>query len=69
MLATGSGAASRSIMGTAVFFGMLVATAVGVFIYPALFVLVQRLSGAKTPVAASTGPPAAAPASSHGGGH
>jgi HAE1 family hydrophobic/amphiphilic exporter-1 len=43
MLATGSGAASRAIMGTAVFFGMLVATIVGVFIYPALFVLVESL--------------------------
>jgi HAE1 family hydrophobic/amphiphilic exporter-1 len=69
MLATGSGAASRSIMGTAVFFGMLVATFIGVFIYPALFVLIQRLAGSKTPVAASAGPPAAAPAPSHGGGH
>jgi hypothetical protein len=44
MLASGSGAASRATMGTAVFFGMLVATIVGVFIYPALFVLIEWLS-------------------------
>jgi HAE1 family hydrophobic/amphiphilic exporter-1 len=43
MLATGSGAASRVTMGTAVFSGMLVATCLGVFIYPALFVLVDAL--------------------------
>jgi HAE1 family hydrophobic/amphiphilic exporter-1 len=64
MLATGSGAASRAIMGTAVFFGMLVATIVGVFIYPALFVLVESLvrrRQAATPVVTE---PAA-----EGGGH
>jgi HAE1 family hydrophobic/amphiphilic exporter-1 len=44
MLATGSGAASRAVMGTAVFWGMLVATIIGVFIYPALFVLVDWLA-------------------------
>jgi HAE1 family hydrophobic/amphiphilic exporter-1 len=44
MLASGSGAASRTIMGTAVFFGMLVATVVGVFIYPALFVFVDTVT-------------------------
>jgi len=44
MLATGSGAASRAVMGTAVFFGMLVATLIGVFVYPALFVLVEFIA-------------------------
>jgi HAE1 family hydrophobic/amphiphilic exporter-1 len=44
MLATGSGAASRAVMGTAVFFGMLVATVIGIFIYPALFVLIDTVS-------------------------
>jgi multidrug efflux pump subunit AcrB len=44
MLATGSGAASRVTMGTAVFFGMLVATIVGILIYPALFVLIETLA-------------------------
>src|SRR4029077_15982210 len=51
MLATGSGAASRAVMGTAVFFGMLVATFVGVFIYPALFVLVELVTRRRVAVA------------------
>ena len=42
-LATGSGANSRQIMGTAVFWGMLVATVAGVFLVPALYVFVERL--------------------------
>jgi len=44
MLATGSGAASRSTMGTGVVFGMSIATAVGLFIIPVCYVFVQRLS-------------------------
>ena len=49
MLASGSGAASRSTMGTGVVFGMTIATAVGLFIIPVCYVFVQRLSerGAK----------------------
>ncbi|HEX7896729.1 MAG TPA: multidrug efflux RND transporter permease subunit [Planctomycetota bacterium] len=39
MLATGAGAVSRVIMGSAVFWGMLVSTVVGVFIIPGLYVL------------------------------
>ena len=42
-LATGSGANSRQIMGTAVFWGMLVTTVAGVFLIPALYVFVDRL--------------------------
>jgi len=57
MLATGSGAASRAVMGTAVFFGMLVATFVGVFIYPALFVLVDTIASGRKPRKASIAPP------------
>jgi len=45
VIADGSGANSRRVMGTAVFSGMLVATFLGVFIIPALFVIVERLSG------------------------
>lgn len=41
MLATGSGANARQIMGTAVFWGMLVATVAGVFLIPALYVWVE----------------------------
>ncbi|MHC1764518.1 MAG: efflux RND transporter permease subunit [Verrucomicrobiia bacterium] len=60
MLATGSGAASRSTMGTGVVFGMSIATAIGLFIIPVCYVFVQRLSeGRKKPEpAAVSGPPA-----------
>ena len=37
MRASGSGAASQNVMGTAVVFGMLVATMIGLFIIPGLF--------------------------------
>ena len=43
MLATGSGAASRSTMGTGVVYGMTIATAVGLFIIPVCYVFVQRI--------------------------
>jgi HAE1 family hydrophobic/amphiphilic exporter-1 len=72
MLASGSGAASRAAMGAAVFWGMLVATFVGVFIYPALFVLVTWLSGGRQ---GAVSPPAQPPGAGdlaeagHGGGH
>ncbi len=42
--ATGAGSVARQIMGTTVIGGMLAATAIAVFIIPALFVLVERLS-------------------------
>jgi hydrophobic/amphiphilic exporter-1 (mainly G- bacteria), HAE1 family len=45
VIASGSGANSRQVMGTAVFFGMLIATVLGVLIIPALFVAVERMSG------------------------
>ena len=43
MLATGSGAASRSTMGTGVVFGMTISTAVGLFIIPVCYVFVQKI--------------------------
>jgi HAE1 family hydrophobic/amphiphilic exporter-1 len=42
--ATGSGAASRRILGTVVVTGMLAATLIAIFIIPLLFVLIERLS-------------------------
>ena len=42
-VATGSGAASRQVLGTVVITGMLAATALAIFIIPVLFVLVERL--------------------------
>ncbi|HNQ89797.1 MAG TPA: multidrug efflux RND transporter permease subunit [Verrucomicrobiota bacterium] len=44
MLASGSGAAARSTMGTGVVFGMTIATAVGVFLIPVCYVFVQSLA-------------------------
>jgi hydrophobe/amphiphile efflux-1 (HAE1) family protein len=44
MLASGSGAASRSTMGTGVVYGMTIATAIGLFIIPVCYVFVQRLT-------------------------
>ena len=44
MLAKGSGAASRGVMGTAVVFGMTIATFVGIFLIPVCYVFVQSLA-------------------------
>ncbi len=44
MLASGSGAASRSTMGTGVVYGMGISTVVGLFIIPVCYVFVQSLS-------------------------
>jgi HAE1 family hydrophobic/amphiphilic exporter-1 len=43
MLASGAGAGAQNVMGTAVFWGMLVATFLGVFIIPGNFAFVERL--------------------------
>jgi hydrophobe/amphiphile efflux-1 (HAE1) family protein len=43
-VATGAGSVGRQIMGTAVIGGMLAATALGIFLIPALYVLVERLA-------------------------
>ena len=42
-IASGAGAASRVSLGTAVLFGMLIATASGVFLIPAFYVIIQGL--------------------------
>src|SRR5512137_3005729 len=63
MLATGSGAASRSTMGTGVVYGMTIATVIGLFLIPVCYVFVQRIverGGKKTPI------PATAPAAEKG---
>jgi HAE1 family hydrophobic/amphiphilic exporter-1 len=44
--ASGSGALSRQVMGTAVIGGMTAASAIAIFIIPALFYWVERLGGA-----------------------
>src|SRR5207253_6605209 len=44
--ATGAGSVARQIMGTTVIGGMLAASVIGIFFVPAIFYLVERVSGA-----------------------
>lgn len=44
MMASGSGAASRSTMGTGVVFGMTISTIIGLFLIPVCYTFVQGLS-------------------------
>ena len=64
MIASGAGAGAQNVMGTAVFWGMLVATALGVFLIPGNFAFVEGL-GARKKVHA----PVVAAAPSHEGAH
>jgi len=73
MKASGAGAGAQNVMGTSVFFGMLVATALGVFLIPGNFTFIEglgrRRAKAGQPTPAPT--PAIAPAhaeSAHAGG-
>ncbi|HEY4648091.1 MAG TPA: efflux RND transporter permease subunit, partial [Gemmatimonadales bacterium] len=54
MLAHGAGAGAQTRMGTAVFWGMLLATIVGVFIIPGLFTMVERMGFRKKATIAPT---------------
>ena len=45
VVATGSGAEARKVMGMALLGGMTVATFLGVFLYPMLFVLIGKIAG------------------------
>jgi multidrug efflux pump subunit AcrB len=55
MLATGAGAGAQNVMGTGVFWGMLVATALGVFIIPGNYTFVEGLGRrGRPPVAKPT---------------
>jgi HAE1 family hydrophobic/amphiphilic exporter-1 len=65
-IAEGAGAVSRRILGTAVITGMLAATAIAIFVIPMLFVLVERLRGARKPHGESM-PHAAAQNAGNGG--
>jgi HAE1 family hydrophobic/amphiphilic exporter-1 len=49
--ATGSGAASRRILGTTVFGGMLAATFIAIFVVPATFAVTQRWASRRAPAA------------------
>jgi HAE1 family hydrophobic/amphiphilic exporter-1 len=46
--ATGAGSVGRQIMGTTVIGGMLAASAIGIFLIPAIFYVVERLSGVRS---------------------
>src|SRR5437773_6954012 len=72
-IALGAGAGAREALGTAVVFGMLVATLVGVFFIPVFYVLLQRISERrwpfKRPGAGAFGPGGSAgapPSAAHG---
>jgi HAE1 family hydrophobic/amphiphilic exporter-1 len=67
MLASGSGAASRSTMGTGVVYGMGISTVVGLFIIPVCYVFVQRLVERGNKPAPAKAP--VAPAPETGGAH
>ncbi|MGH7309624.1 MAG: efflux RND transporter permease subunit [Candidatus Rokuibacteriota bacterium] len=49
MLASGAGAGAQNVMGTAVFWGMLIATALGVFLIPGNFAFVEGLGRKRSP--------------------
>jgi HAE1 family hydrophobic/amphiphilic exporter-1 len=57
MLATGSGAASRSTMGTGVVFGMTISTVIGLFLIPVCYVFVQRFADRGRKAAATPADP------------
>jgi HAE1 family hydrophobic/amphiphilic exporter-1 len=59
--ASGAGSVARQIMGTTVIGGMLAATVLGIFLIPAIFYVVEKLSGARGHIPDML-PPAPAPA-------
>jgi HAE1 family hydrophobic/amphiphilic exporter-1 len=67
MLASGAGAGSQNVMGTAVFWGMLIATGLGVFIIPGNFAFVENLGRSKKARPAVGAVPQPTPL--HGGSH
>ncbi len=54
-IATGSGAISRQVLGTVVIGGMLASTCIAVFVVPALFYMVERISGRGAKIAEKIG--------------
>jgi HAE1 family hydrophobic/amphiphilic exporter-1 len=66
MRASGAGSGAQNVMGTAVFWGMLIATFLGVFIIPGNFAFVEQLGLKKKAKAQpATAPPAAIPHGEH----
>jgi HAE1 family hydrophobic/amphiphilic exporter-1 len=60
--ATGAGSVARQIMGTTVIGGMLAASIIGIFFIPAIFCVVEKLSGAGRESAPAVLPRTPAPA-------
>jgi HAE1 family hydrophobic/amphiphilic exporter-1 len=67
MKASGAGAGAQNVMGVGVFFGMLVATALGVFIIPGNFTFIEGLGSGWRKKAPTTAPPV--PVAADVGGH
>lgn len=55
---SGAGALGRQVMGTTVIGGMLAASAIGIFLIPAIFYLVEKLSAATAPEISAAPSPA-----------
>jgi multidrug efflux pump len=68
MKASGAGAGAQNVMGVGVFFGMLVATALGVFIIPGNFTFIMGLGSKRRAKKAAAPPPIPATADA-GGDH
>src|SRR5262245_14077862 len=60
MRASGAGAGAQNVMGTAVFWGMMIATALGVFLIPGNFAFVETLGRKHAPAKAEDAMPAKA---------
>jgi hydrophobic/amphiphilic exporter-1 (mainly G- bacteria), HAE1 family len=63
--AAGAGSSARRMLGTTVVTGMLAATALGIFLVPALFVFMERLAGHKAQAPLAKAGPESAPAAVH----
>jgi HAE1 family hydrophobic/amphiphilic exporter-1 len=48
LIASGAGAEARKVMGMTVFSGMMAATVIGVILVPALYVLIERITGGRS---------------------
>jgi len=67
-IASGSGAASRRILGTVVIVGMLAATAIAIFVIPFLFVSVERIAARRRGQVTASAAPPPGPSPPGGGG-
>jgi HAE1 family hydrophobic/amphiphilic exporter-1 len=61
-IASGAGSVGRQIMGTTVIGGMMAASVIGIFLIPAIFYVVEKVSGAASSRSASIVPPERSPA-------